>query len=152
MDQERYAISEIAARIGRAAGIQDPSSLLRMIRYWANEGLMVPVGPLHTGKGRDRLFARQEILRASILFEMSKWNLTAGTMKVLMATINDEANNRAGGELLKLVDTATTNYFRFSTWGYPRTYMLLAEYRPTPSVNRSELYINAKRLRTDLGI
>jgi hypothetical protein len=152
MDENGYSISEISASICRAAGIKDPAFLLRMIRYWANEAILVPIGALHTGRGRDRLFQRQEILRAAILFEMSKWNLTAGTMKVLMNQINNEAVKRADGDLLELVSLPNTDYFRFSTHGYPRSYMLLTEYRPTPVANRSQLYIDAGRLRTDLRI
>lgn len=152
MDETGYSISEIAAAICRAAGIDDATPLLRMIRYWANEGILQPLGPMHTGRGRDRLFLRQEILRAAILFEMSKWNLTAGTMKILMTEIDREATSRCGGNLLDLVALPNTDYFRFSTHGYPRMYMLLTEYRPVPAANRSQLYIAAKRLRTDLLI
>jgi hypothetical protein len=152
MGKDGYSISEISASICRAAGIKDPAFLLRMIRYWANEAILVPIGPLHTGRGRDRLFQREEILRAAILFEMSKWNLTVGAMRILMNQVKNEAFTRADGDLLGLVSLPDADYFRFSTHGYPRSYMLLTKYRPTPAANRSQLYIDARRLRTDLRI
>jgi hypothetical protein len=152
MNEAGYSISDIAAAICRAADIQDVTPLLRAIRYWASEGILRPLGPLHTGRGRDRLFCRQEILRTAILHEMSKWNLTVGTMKILMAEIDKEAISQCGGSLLDLVALPDADYFRFSTHGYPKSYMLLTRHRPAPPANRSQLYISARRLRTDLRI
>jgi hypothetical protein len=152
MQTEGYSVSDIVERLCRAGDIQDRTPILRMVRYWVNEGVVRPNGPVHTGRGRDRMFASQEILRAALIFEMSKWHLVVGTMKVLMDGIDQEAERRTAGELLALIDIESATYFRFSTWGYPRHYMLLTDLRPFPPQVRSELYINARKLKADLGL
>ena len=62
----------------------DEPSLSRSVRYWAAEGLLRPKGAVHTGRGRNRTFERDEVVRAGILFECSRWNITVGTIKLLL--------------------------------------------------------------------
>ena len=123
-----------------------------MVRYWVNEGVVRPNGLVHTGRGRDCMFASQEILRAALIFEMSKWHLVVGAMKVLMDGIDREAERRTGGNLIELVDINLAKYFIFPTWGYPKNYMLLTDLRPFPAQVRSELFIDARKLKADLGL
>src|SRR4051794_38921054 len=91
------SVSEIAKRLCQASGRRDEAGMLRSIRYWVNEGMLHPIGPVHPGKGRERQFDKDDILRAALIYEMTKWNLTVGTMKVLLQSLDLAAEQHALG-------------------------------------------------------
>jgi len=133
----------------------DEAAIARSVRYWAGEGLLPPIGGLHTGRGRDRLFKREEILRAAILYQMTKFNVTVGTMKLMMKEIDREiAAVAPNSNLLNLLDNTITEYFVWSTWGYPDTYRLAFGVRnpPPPEDLYPRLSIDARAWRSALNL
>src|SRR5689334_12829730 len=91
-----YTLQGIVRKLRAAFHLsaEDDPSLSRSVRYWAAEGLLRPKGAVHTGRGRNRTFERDELIRAGILFECSRWNITVGTMKGLFIEI-DKAKSKA---------------------------------------------------------
>jgi len=146
------SLSEIAERLRRAFSLPDATGVTQSLRYWVNYGLVRPSGPIHTGRGRDRVFEHQEMLRAALVFEMVRWNVTVGTMKTLLQQIDYVVASVGGGNLIDLLEFTEYDYFKFSIWGHPNKYVLRTPERPIPFLARSWLYIDARKLKQDLGL
>jgi DNA-binding transcriptional MerR regulator len=143
-----FTLQGVVRELRRAFKLPEGPSLPRSVRYWATEGLLRPTGAVHTGKGRNRIFGRDEILRAAILFECAKWNVTVGTMKVLLQQIEKEKNKF---DLVEFVKKSPDSYMRFSFSGWPPLCEIVAS-GSIPDDSRSVLCIDVKRLVVDLGL
>jgi hypothetical protein len=151
MSDDVVTAAEITRRLTRALGAHMPVDeivLGRAIRHWAGHGLLRTIGDPHTGRGRDRLFKREEILRGAILFQIAKYYIPLGPMKLMMSEIDAEiAAVVPGKDLLYLLDHGRGPYFAWCTWGYPQTYRLVFSKRnPAPP---AEIY---PRLSVNAGI
>jgi MerR HTH family regulatory protein len=146
------SLSEIAERLRRAFSLPDATGVTQSLRYWVNNGLVRPSGPIHTGRGRDRVFEHQEILRAALVYEMTRWNVTVGTMKTLLQQIDYEVAKDIEGNLIEFLELTEDKYFKFWIWGHPNNYVLRTPGRPTPFLARSSLSIDARKLKKDLGL
>jgi len=123
-------------------------SLPRSVRYWATEGLLRPSGLVHTGKGRSRTFGPDEILRAAILFEFAKWDITVGTMKVILQKIYEEQGKLG---LVEFVKQRPGSYISFSFFGWPPQCQIVNG-RSMPKQSRSMLSIDLTKLVSDLRL
>jgi hypothetical protein len=150
--------SEITGRLTRALSAYMPVDeivLGRAIRHWAGHELLRTIGDPHTGRGRDRLFRREEILRAAILFQIAKFYTPIGPMKLMMKQIDDEIAAVAPGEdLIYLLDHTERRYFVWCTWGYPHTYRLAFSKRnpDPPEEIYPRLSVNARIWRAALQL
>src|SRR3954451_10857853 len=93
MSDDVVTAAEITRRLTRALGAHMPVDeivLGRAIRHWAGHGLLRTIGDPHTGRGRDRLFRREEILRGAILFQIARFYIPVGPMKLMMEEIDNE--------------------------------------------------------------
>jgi DNA-binding transcriptional MerR regulator len=142
-----YTLQGLVRELRRAFKLPEGPSLPRSLRYWAAEGLLRPTGAVHTGKGRNRIFAKDEVLRAAILFECAKWNVTVGTMKVLMDEIDRAKKHRSLTDFVRQLPDAN---LRFSFYGWPPTLELIDKNVPPDS--RSSLNVDVKQLIMDLSL
>jgi hypothetical protein len=157
---ETVMASEITRRLNAALQAQyrrppDEAALGRSVQYWANQGLLRSIGGLHTGKGRERLFSREEILRAAILHQLSKFNTSAGTMQLMMEEVDREIEAVSpGSDLIELLDASSIHYFVWSTYGYPDTYGLAATVRrpSPPEALFPRISVDARAWRTHLNL
>jgi DNA-binding transcriptional MerR regulator len=152
MEKNVYTLSGLVSRLRRAFGVPVGPSLPRSVRYWANEGLLQPRGAVHTGKGRNRTFGADELLRAAILLECTKWNITVGSMEKLFEEIEKKApkrQNRLG--LIEMVKLSPEPYLQFTFRGWPPECQMITD-RLIPTDSRSVLRIHAKQLVADLEL
>jgi DNA-binding transcriptional MerR regulator len=153
MPSEAYSIAEIADRLCKAGELTDLPGITRLIRYWVSEGLLRPIGSIKRGRGRDRVFECPELLRSAILLELSKYNVTANSMKFMMQELELEIERRNMADLLELIGLPSMKHLRFGAPSRTENYLLLdTNRRPTPRRLRSFIYIDGQGLKTDLGI
>jgi len=158
MPTDPVTAAEITARLCRAFTEYPPDETVlgRAIRYWSSQEVLRPIGGPHTGRGRERLFKSEEILRAAILFQLAKFDVAIGTMKLMMKEIDAEIDAvTPGGDMIDLLDRAAENrYFVWTTWGYPAAYQLAFTVRnPAPPAKlypRMSVYARVWRERLGL--
>jgi hypothetical protein len=112
------------------------------------EGLLKPTGAVHTGTGRNRTFGTDEILRAAILFECARWDVTVGTMESLLQELAKEQKELS---LVDYVKKSSAASMKFSVSGWPPRYEIVSG-RSMPAGSRSLLCIDLKRLLADLDL
>jgi DNA-binding transcriptional MerR regulator len=103
VDEKHYTATGIATRLARLRGLADESILLRTVRYWASTGLLKPTGRVFTGKGKNRIFAPQEFVRAEILLELSRWGAPVGILHAAMKALSALAEHTVKGDDLVLL-------------------------------------------------
>jgi hypothetical protein len=149
--------SEITQRLFAAFHMYRPdeAALGRSIQHFAGQGLLRAIGGPHTGRGRERRFKRDEILRAAILYQMGKFNVSIGTMKLMMQEVDNEISAVSPGhDIIHMLDKSLNECFVWSTWGYPRTYRLAFSVRnPAPlEALYPRLSIDARAWRLALNL
>ena len=126
----------------------DEPSLSRAVRYWAAEGLLRPKGAVHTGRGRNRSFEPDEVVRAGILFECSRWNVTVGTMKLLLSEV-EKVKGR--WTLLKFIDNLPRGIVTFAFVEESGCFTIIDSGRK-PIDSHSLLCLDLKKIANDLGL
>jgi DNA-binding transcriptional MerR regulator len=149
-EEEVFTLRGIVRKLRAAFHLSedDEPSLSRAVRYWAAEGLLRPKGAVHTGRGRNRTFERDEVVRSGILFECSRWNLTVGTMKLLLNEV-DKVKGRS--TLLNFVRNLPRGTLQFTFVGGSRRCTIIDSGRK-PIDSRSLLCIDLKKIANDLGL
>jgi DNA-binding transcriptional MerR regulator len=105
MDNESYTASAITNLLSKVRKLSEDAGLLRTVRYWASMGLLRPTGKVFTGKGKNRLFPRQEVVRAGILLEFSRWGIPIGLSEEAMRALSTCLKELVGSDdLLALLD------------------------------------------------
>jgi len=148
MSEDTFTLRAVVKALREAFNLPEDPSHLRTVRYWVSEGLLRPTGAVHTGKGKSRIFTRDEILRAAILFECARWNVTVGTMKRLLRKIEDVNNEDS---LVAFARTFPRKFLEFSFTGSPPRCKIVTM-EEMPADGRSLLCIDVKQLATDLGL
>src|SRR4051794_27306436 len=117
-DQDGYSIREIADRLRKASPQTELGLITRYVRYWVAESLLRPRGSIQRGRGRDRVFDLSQIVRAGIIFELSRYNVTANSMRFMMKELDLEVKIRNVENLFDLIDALPVEYcFRFAALG-----------------------------------
>jgi hypothetical protein len=157
-DDDVVTASEITGRLTRALSPYFPVDeivLGRAVRHWAGHNLLRAIGGPHTGRGRDRIFRNEEILRAALLFQISNFFIPVGPMKLMMKEIDEEiAAVAPSKDIVYLLDHTARQYFVWSTLGYPNTYRLAftARHPAPPEALYPRLYVNARKWREALQL
>ena len=81
-----YTLKEAVSILHRSGGEEEASRITRHIRHWTSLDLLIPEGDKHTGTGRSREYAVEEIYRAAALLELAKWRVP---VTVLADTFRD---------------------------------------------------------------
>lgn len=160
MDEERLITSaEIALLLFNSFSEHRPveAALFRTVRYLAGQDVLRAIGGPRTGRGKERLYRREEILRAAILYQLAQFDVSIGSMKLMMKEVDAEiAAVCPGKDIIYLVDYADANqpYFTWCTWGYPDTYRLAFSRRnPAPPIGRyPRLSVDARFWRSLLPL
>src|SRR4051794_25111697 len=87
-------IAEKLASMGVALKAIDVS---RMIGHYTSQGILTPLGPINTGTGRSRLYARDAFLEAAVLFRLSALGIPVGVMKQLFKGLHAHLKARHSG-------------------------------------------------------
>jgi hypothetical protein len=151
--QSSYSIAEMAECLRRMHPSRELAVITRSVRYWVGENLLHPTGAIRRGRGRDRVFERSEVLRAAIVFELSKYNLTANSMRFMMKELDEEIVARRIGDLFALINALPAETcFRFAAHGQEEVYILLGSIRrPTPKKINSYVFVNGREAMSELG-
>jgi hypothetical protein len=148
-DENVFTLRGVVRALRAAFGVGEEASLSRSVRYWVAEGLLRPKGAVHTGRGRNRIFEPNEVLRAGILFECSKWSITVGTMKLIFDEIEKE---RRETNLIEFAHKIPDNQkITFCFTGAP-AHCEIVRRGSFPPDNRSLLSIDVKRITKDLRL
>ena len=77
MQPRTYTLKEAVSILHRSGGAEEATRITRHIRHWTSLDLLIPEGDKHTGTGRSREYAVEEIYRAAVLLELAKWRVPA---------------------------------------------------------------------------
>lgn len=80
MDGPLYSVKDVAALIARGSADQ-PARLIRQIRHWTANDLLIPVGGKNTGTGVSRMYDVTGVRCAAILLELSRYGITVGQLE-----------------------------------------------------------------------
>ena len=75
MEPKTYSLKEVAYALNRSGTVEENDRLVRSIRHWTAENLLVPIGSKHTGTGRSRLYSAHSVRLAALLVELHKWRI-----------------------------------------------------------------------------
>lgn len=75
MDIELYTLKEMAEILSSAFPNEDALKCARKIRHWTSMDLLSTYGKKHTGTGVSREYVFDELYKAAILMELSRWKV-----------------------------------------------------------------------------
>ena len=75
-------VGQIAERLRPIA--PDVETTVQRIRHWTRERMMLPVGALHGGTGKHRLYAADNVYSAAILHVFTAFGLNISTVRILV--------------------------------------------------------------------
>lgn len=79
MGKEPYTVAGLAKSI--ASPKQSEVEIIRMLRHYSGEALLMPTGDVNTGTGRARLYPNDAPLRAAILLRLNQFGVPIGVLK-----------------------------------------------------------------------
>jgi DNA-binding transcriptional MerR regulator len=59
----------------------DTAQAIRRVRHWTNAGLLHPEDAVHSGTGRHRRYSYDQLYRAAILLELSRFSIPVGVLE-----------------------------------------------------------------------
>jgi hypothetical protein len=80
MNEETYTLKEVSRKLSLSLRDKDLHLIDRQIKHWTSNDLLKTVGDKHTGTGRSRVYAKEEIYVAGYLQELTKYGLTIGVL------------------------------------------------------------------------
>jgi hypothetical protein len=108
MKGKTYTVREIAAIISGSDNSEVIERMVRRVRYWTNEGALKPIGgKRHTGSGNHREYDADEVRKAAIAAELSRYGISLG--KIIPFDVYLEDIKR--GELWKRAVEGTDNIY-----------------------------------------
>lgn len=75
MEGRRYTLKEVSEILSLSFADQSEEQCSRKIRHWTLADLLEPYGSKHTGTGKSREYLVEEIRKAALLMELSRWRL-----------------------------------------------------------------------------
>jgi len=76
MERFVYSVRELVDKLAPEEDEEEKLRLLRQVRHWTNADLLTPIGEKHTGTGVSRKYGPDEVRKAAILRELSRFGLT----------------------------------------------------------------------------
>jgi len=108
MSEELYTLKEMAKILGTAFKEEEPDVCARKIRHWTLMDLLSPHGKKHTGTGKSRLYSIQEIYKAAILMELTRWKVP---LPVLTDSFDIMLDSHEDGKEWTMAVEGTANVF-----------------------------------------
>lgn len=90
MNHELYTLKEMAKILSSSFEGGDAEKCARKIRHWTLMDLLTPHGSKHTGTGVSRKYSLEEIRKAAILIELSRWKVPMTLLDDIFDTMIDE--------------------------------------------------------------
>lgn len=76
MERFAYSVRELVDHLAPEGDEEEKLRLLRQVRHWTNADLLTPLGEKNTGTGVSRKYGPDEVRKAAILRELSRFGLT----------------------------------------------------------------------------
>ena len=149
MNNETYTLKEMAELLASAFPNEDELKCARKIRHWTSMDLLTTHGKKHTGTGVSREYIFDEIYKAAILMELSRWKVPMPVLVDNFETMVDEYENSEDW------DTATQaldNVFLALSWDDDLVNWQLSVREPKLGILETlDNPQDEKYLRTDFG-
>jgi len=100
MNTESYTLSQLSRRLCKTQRDDDLRLIERMVKHWTSHDILRTVGEKHTGTGRSRLYTQEEIIVAAYLYELSRYGVTIGDLKVFRKYYDSRMKTSADREAL----------------------------------------------------
>jgi hypothetical protein len=75
MPERLYELKEVVAILARSATPDEVNRILRHVRHWTSMDLLTPAGDKYTGTGNSRKYTAEEIRKAAVFEELSRWKV-----------------------------------------------------------------------------
>jgi hypothetical protein len=85
-----YTLNQLVSRLSVGGGKEEAARLARQLRHWTSSDLISPLGEKHTGTGVSRRYTADEVRKAAILVELSRYRIPA---PVLEESFSEAAEN-----------------------------------------------------------
>ncbi len=76
MERFAYSVRELVDKLSPEGDEAEKLRLIRQIRHWTNADLLTPQGKKHTGTGVSREYGPDEVRKAAILRELTRFGMT----------------------------------------------------------------------------
>ncbi|MEQ8442530.1 MAG: hypothetical protein RIM33_17160 [Alphaproteobacteria bacterium] len=76
MSEHLYTVKDIAAAISMTGELDEVQRLMRQIRHWTNNDILIPLGGKRTGTGVSRVYKDVEVYKAAIVSELVRYGIT----------------------------------------------------------------------------
>ena len=80
MANATYTAAGLAEKIVPSTG-PSKAEIIRMIRHYTGEALLMPIGAVNTGTGKKRLYPSDAPLRAAVLLQLNRFGIPIGILK-----------------------------------------------------------------------
>lgn len=81
MGAPTYTLKQVVSILAPAHEPEAPGRIARQVRHWTARDLLAPVGGKRTGTGVSRRYAADEVRKAAILLELSRYRIPAPVLE-----------------------------------------------------------------------
>lgn len=81
-------VKQLAKRIAPSAEREEVERTIRQLRHWTASRALIPVGGVHTGPGRHRRYAEDQVYIGAVLAEMASYGLPIGMLWLVSMTLH----------------------------------------------------------------
>ena len=147
-------MKDIATAIAVGGGDREYARVLRRVKHWSKDGLLLNWSTLNTGTGNYRRYEPEAVYWAALMSEMTKYGMTAHEAKTgldrLQAVLSDFTKDRGGDIWQSAVNGNQEVTAVFCVDFYQQVAMVKVDVGPEttaiPGPHASALRINLTRL------
>lgn len=111
MTERLYELNEAVAALAKSATPDEVNRILRHIRHWTVMDLLKPAGDKYTGTGRSRKYTAEEIRKAAVFEELSRWKVPMTLVADSFDTVLEDY-----GDIWAMAAKGTKPVFLTMTW------------------------------------
>jgi hypothetical protein len=91
-----FTVREVAMRLTDSRRDEVIDFVMRQIKHWTNNKLIRTTGTMHSGRGRSRSYAKEELIAAAYLLRLSRYGLTIGQLESFRKMYDGHIRHEAG--------------------------------------------------------
>lgn len=93
MERFAYSVRELVEKLAPEADEEAKRRLIRQVRHWTNSDLLTPLGGKNTGTGISREYGPDEVRKAAILWELTRFGMTVPQLEGTGAYLDEIAKD-----------------------------------------------------------
>src|SRR6266581_723674 len=80
-----HSVKDFAARLSRSTDPAEVARVASQVKHWTLTGLLTVNGDKHSGTGNYRQYDEDELYRAALIAELTRYGLTVGIIQDMLS-------------------------------------------------------------------